>query len=1565
MQKMDFGEVNTATKPPIGKRMKSRAPPPPPAPEPAPRRIFRNAVPDGGGSAQGSMGSMVMDTKENMMRTSVDLHITLPQGYQTSSTVDGSKALMDLLVDLCSQYHLNPAYHTLELLSSKGLPLAFKPNSLLGSLDVVAISIREKVLQEKVVRKPLPKVPEKTVRLVVNYHRSQKAVVRVSPLAPLESLVPAICEKCEFDPAHVLLLKDNVSNHELELDKSLSELGIRELYVLDQTLVRQPKMASAPALNYSEFFRSHTSSVGGVEKKGLLGFFKFNRRKSKGLSTVSIVPCVEARPSTLGQSQSVMNISRMSPRIEPKKRQAPPAPAPTPCQGRYILEAYQVAPDSESTLRKRKAPAPPPSPAASVTPVPSTPVPRTSVQIAPSPSPAPSSPTPSLPAEEDSGSELSNGSVYSSSSSSSGVAAGTSVADTSMADSDSASSRADVCKPGPDSTPSSSAAMADSSRDSAPSKVDTGPRSKTDMVKAAADSALTSKVEKVDSTPSSSVDKAKPTPDSSRSTTPEETRGESALGLKLDETENNRHSAMGAERPVPLKPRRTPVREPPQLVIPPPPPYPPPPSDPDSPDASPESHMEEAPQSWLHSRRLSVAGPQTPDTEAEETLSMGSSGSGSFQDQGYAASEGMAEAEDSGLVSSPSASDTTHPTSPNGSLSLGSSGSSHPMIYPLTKDCSSDSDEGCAMWGSRHRHSSDISHNDKAGKTKDIYEEDPELTAQLNQTLADLEADLADISHIDAVSVQEYPYVMSTESNDIPVSVVDMEVPVTDIDVVLEDYETQNMTDYQATLMSSSQTTDNKDLNHSHHHSSVGSIQNKNNSACTSDGSSKVSSGQPQPAQRLKLPGKKLANGATWKDRTAAVSKTKAKLEVQRRESNEGAERKASPVNSSLAVSESHSKSPEKEVPAYRGHAAPQAQTKITCSPVSRFGMKTFTIVPPKPAVATQPQKQAEALATLTTGAIRIDDQGNMVKVAIAQNKFGGSSESGINKDDSVSPFLGKAKAFWSSTEKQDKQDTSAPSVPASRGPVAFTKTQSPEPEVPKTTPLVVASNPPAAKATPKASELVAKMTPKETCKDVVEVTKDVSQEAEGKAPVPVSETPVQQQQPMKLNPGILQDQKRDLSFLKPSRRTSSQYVASAIAKYAVKPTTAKADNIQEVPAELSGPVRKPPGSYGYQKEDRSFHVNPQRSSGTSTNVPVKKESSSGSGSYHAGAKCYPDYLSAEKRVVSGESTQGVNRSGYGSSSTLRGGGRSSKSLDSDTVANNTKQHGPNSPSPRQQTQMTPPPPPPPAPQSPTEQVPSLSKPSQGQPPQSRSETVGPKGRPALAKKPEPPGAAAAAASNDLPEPQQVRLFGPVKKFKPVVMKSVQMDTSLHTTLMSAIQCGDGKERLRKISDSSASSTLKKSSFVEEENERCALLAAIRGQSNSAGLKKTKSQAAEDLDKFRKTEEENRTQCDAFPAMPPPPSFVPLPPPPPSMLLPPPPPPPPAPPSTQPKCPMVGVPLGGVGNPALARDAMLEAIRSGSAAERLKKVNAPTKTVQVNGRLGTIQAASSLSQQGQ
>ncbi|CAG12925.1 unnamed protein product [Tetraodon nigroviridis] len=255
------------------KRMKGRAPSPPQAPQPAQRSIFRTPVQEGGNAGT--------DAKENILRPRVHLQVTVPQGYQTSLTEDGSKALMDLLVELCSHFHLNPAVHTLELFSPEGDPLAFKPNALLGSLNVARVLIKEKVLEEKVMRRPAPKIPEKTVRLMVNYHGSQKAVVRVNPFVPLRTLLPAICEKCDFDPAHVLLLKDSISRHELQLDKSLTDLEIKELYVHDQSLVLQPKMASAPALNYSDSICSSTSSLSRTEKKSFLGIFHFSRRKSK------------------------------------------------------------------------------------------------------------------------------------------------------------------------------------------------------------------------------------------------------------------------------------------------------------------------------------------------------------------------------------------------------------------------------------------------------------------------------------------------------------------------------------------------------------------------------------------------------------------------------------------------------------------------------------------------------------------------------------------------------------------------------------------------------------------------------------------------------------------------------------------------------------------------------------------------------------------------------------------------------------------------------------------------------------------------------------------------------------------------------------------------------------------------------------------------------------------------------------------------------------------------------------------------------------------------------------
>ncbi|XP_056236685.1 protein cordon-bleu isoform X2 [Seriola aureovittata] len=1581
--------------------MKARAPPPPQVPQPAPRHIFRNAVPDGGGTSG-------MDAKENMLRPTVDLQLTLPQGYQTSVTENGSKALMDLLVELCSRYHLNPALHTLELLSPEGHPLGFKPNALLGSLNVACVLIKEKVWEEKVVRRPAPKVPEKTVRLMVNYHGSQKTVVRVNPLVPLVALTPAICDKCEFDPAHVLLLKDAISRHELPLDKSLAELGIKELYVHDRSLVLQPKMASAPALNYSDSIHSSTTSLGRAEKKGFLGIFQFSRRKSKTETTsvdmedfddtviqntdtqsngLASVSSVEDRPSTLGQSQSVMNMSRMSPKSESKKRRAPAPPeAPTPIMGHMSFEGYQMALGSESQQRKRKAPAPPPTPASitpgfddtSTSPSPTpdslaieTPTPALRTKVAqsvpasstivvmqtmkPAPlkvaiqpaTPTASSPTPSSSttdslALQDSSSDLSH----------------------SLDDSD-----ADLDQTGSYCSTLTSSTVSGSVRVQPATKSSSSRMEESEM----SSSTATKLNQEVTSTSSSRSEM------------------ESALNLKLDEVENNRHSAMGAsDQPVPPKPRRSLAQGPPQLVLTPTPSTPPLPSPPIEPteNDSPVSPMvmeEAAPQSWLHSMGSSAASGQKPETETpeEETVSLGSSSGGSsLPDQGYAASEGMADGEDSGMVSSPS---DTQPTSPDGSLSLdGSSGGGAEKLLGPVRDNSSDSDEGCATWGSRHRHN-DISSQAKSGGFKDSYE-DPELTAQLHQTLADFEADLAD--HIDIVSVKETPYTMSTDSNEVPVSVVDMDVPVTAIDEVLEDYES-NVVENEAKALTRTESAGSKGPDFCHQSSTK--PQNKNNNACTAADSNKSSSANTKQPSQPEQHRESLENKSIGDEKREKITETKIKeMNVTQTESVKEEKQRTTSAVKSNADMQKQSKSTEiksdpvknnaqpfqekkpvlpptsqRSVSAERveeGHRVYQNNSssntshgKITRNVTSRFGMKTFTVVPPKPSAVHA--ATGDPAVKLIAGAITIDDQGNMVK-GISRNKVGGSSESGINCGEG-SPLHGRAKLFWSSNESQESP------VHHSKGQINKAKENMDglrnTPTVISETPLKT-SNSGYLKTTQNIMYKPAERTqPKETVKEKakepvtdIHVAKEERVEVESK--ISVSTNIQQPSCKPALSPLLLPDLKRDLSFLKPSRRTSSQYVASAITKYAPK-TSDKPNSIPKV-ADSSASVKTQ--TVGFQRSGRSIQVNPHPSSQSS--LADNKENDSASKPNPSGPKrlmSCPEYVSDSQRDF-GEARPDSVASTKGSTSTLETETAKSKHIQSSgpaqinvTASNDRddiKQIWPRSSNPAQCSPLHSSAKPPTAPKTI----------SQGRTNNTRDMT---KAATHLTPDARPQPSVTVSDRGDVPQP--VTVFGPLKKFRPVICRSVEKETSLHSSLMDAIQTGGGRDRLKKIY-TSGPSNMKKASYVEEENERSALLAAIRAQSNSSRLRKTKSEAADELEKFRKvvSEEERSAHPPSSPSPPSvtspstsPPVFTPPPPPPPAPTAAP-PPPPPVFPQGKPSAaahPSANAPA----NPALAREAMLEAIRSGSAAERLKKVAVPTKTVQVNGRLGTIQATSS------
>ncbi|KAF4087595.1 hypothetical protein AMELA_G00072300 [Ameiurus melas] len=1298
--------------------MKARAPPPPSVPQPAPRKIFRNAVPDGGAAP---------DTKENVARSTVDLQVMLPNGYETLVTVDGRKALMDVLVDLCAQYHLNPAEHTLELASAEGQPVSFKPNTILGTLHISRALIKERTSEERVPRKPAPKVPEKTVRLVVNYHCGQKAVVRVNPLVPLQSLVPAICQKCDFKPARVLLLRDAVSQHELDLHKSLTELNIRELYVLDQALVLQPKMVSAPVLNYSaESLNSNAQSASGGEKKGLLGLFSFSRRKSKteefsddmdlhdgrlmqnshtninGLSAVSGV-CAEARPNTLGQSQSAMNLSRLSPKTEPKKRRAPAPPPPsaqtlpqtqTQCGPPPVA---QTKPSSPSQLKKRQAPPPPPT----VHPTSSSPALAVAAVRVPS----------AASASDNSTSDLSH----------------------SIEDSEPAAS---ICSSSSSDAAAESSSLAEETTAEPAIEFATG---------------LTSKVEPVPEL------HQQPARRGFVKQVPVET--ESALELKMDEVENNRHSAIV----------------------------------------------------WLHA------------TEQEaETVSMCSSES--LADQGYAASEGMAD--------SPI-------TSPEDTVSLGPD----PSLSPTQPQEDCDSDEGCATWGSRH--SRNMRAGDQSGKRNDRYEEDPEITAQIHLTLADLDADLADeVNRSDEASV--------CMDDEIPVSVVDLDVPVTAIDEVVDD-NPYGLGVYEAALSRGSQK--------EQHGSSkqMVDLQNQNNNARLSQ---KASMG-PSRGDLIRSCDKKAQT-----EKVPISPGIKGKVEPGKPTLPETSQFPAMSMvtHSAQNVPESRLKPTEQNHSKHHTEvnraSSVKAQNMISQNPVSRFGLKTFTIVPSKPAMS---QNRIESDGSLRIGAIKIDEFGNMVTPRETRDKSDAAS------DDRDSPLLDKAKAFWSSGKTED-----SPTTTYTRASIKTGEAEKPLPvtEKPSVTEPPKQVNGPSSNL---ASAVMKKLA--------------VSDPAENL---------------------FFSEQRKNRSFVTPSRRTSSRYVASAITKYTGNSSS-----------EVEGVQARPESTSAGQKQLTSQAFKNDLRPVQAVSNPMASNVSTNSVSFLAAAKpdrsCTPQEqaVSREYPRIVGTDTSGTKVLGF---STVHS-------------------------KPQQQARMS------------TCPEPSASfskdytsmKNAPGSP-LSLNSTISTT-RPAVAKKPE------LHSLGLQPSP-----FGPVKKFKPVVLKSVEKEASLHSSLMDAIQSGEGMERLRKVSDSSRTGPLKKPSYLEPENERSALLSAIRAESTSARLKKTSSSAAAELEQFRKSEEsrvdQRHTSTPSPPAFAPPPPPPNFPPPPPNFPPPPPtftaPPPPPTLPLTKPT-----VVLPTRGNPECAREALLEAIRSGAGAERLRKVPVTTKTVKVNGRLGIIQASAS------
>lgn len=331
---------------------------------------------------------LTMDQKENLMDKELSLTVVLPGGVEKNTQVEGSKPLMDLLVTLCAKYHLNPSSHTLELVTANRNNIKLKPNALIGTLDAEKIILKPKGEDKN--KKTGPHMPEATVRMVINYKKTQKTVLRVNPRVPLHELLPAICEKCEFDTETTVLLRDVTSSAPLDLSGSLNDYAIREVYAKDtQGQVVSPVCTSSP-LPAGLVTLGKDKNQKEKENKGLFSKFRKSKKKSEQPMTVSAPasPVLVTKPRPLSMALPCSNSSPIdSPTFSnatlPKKRRAPQPPILVSQSSHSDFAIHQTinstfstqmdgiqrspvsgGSSANSSLRrtKRKAPPPPTSP---------------------------------------------------------------------------------------------------------------------------------------------------------------------------------------------------------------------------------------------------------------------------------------------------------------------------------------------------------------------------------------------------------------------------------------------------------------------------------------------------------------------------------------------------------------------------------------------------------------------------------------------------------------------------------------------------------------------------------------------------------------------------------------------------------------------------------------------------------------------------------------------------------------------------------------------------------------------------------------------------------------------------------------------------------------------------------------------------------------------------------------------------------------------------------------------------------------------------------------------------
>ncbi|XP_048340668.1 cordon-bleu protein-like 1 isoform X2 [Sphaerodactylus townsendi] len=287
-----------------------------------------------------------MELKENIIDRDIELSVVLPGDVIKSTSVNGSKPMMDLLVYLCAQYRLNPSSHTIDLMSVENKQIKFQPNTPIGMLEVDKVILKPKQMDKK---KPTPIIPEQTVRVIINYKKTQKTIVRVSPHTPLQELVPVICSKCDFDPLHTMLLKSYQSQEALDLEKSLNDLGLRELYAMDVSRVTPTSEFHLSSLHDACQNSQNLDILKEKENKGFFSFFQRSKKKREQTASAPATPLMSKPRQTFfvrSNTVSKQYDSSTLPSDMPKKRRAPLPPMPASQSAPQDLTQAQHRPDT-------------------------------------------------------------------------------------------------------------------------------------------------------------------------------------------------------------------------------------------------------------------------------------------------------------------------------------------------------------------------------------------------------------------------------------------------------------------------------------------------------------------------------------------------------------------------------------------------------------------------------------------------------------------------------------------------------------------------------------------------------------------------------------------------------------------------------------------------------------------------------------------------------------------------------------------------------------------------------------------------------------------------------------------------------------------------------------------------------------------------------------------------------------------------------------------------------------------------------------------------------------------